>query len=141
VLFPGLQGFHLVNADGRSSKLFEIQLSVLKSAHLVPWQAQVSALYHTTLLQWQTVCRWLTVLTKSTTLESFIASVEFFTKACMYHLPFSNCSVKKMYWSGKIKIITNRFQILQRDITILVWTQQFKLLSYIKQLICSQCLG
>jgi len=45
VLFPGLQGFHLVNTDGRSSKLFEIQLSVLKSAHLVPWQPQVSALY------------------------------------------------------------------------------------------------
>ena len=49
---------------------------------------------------------------------------------------------RKRFEVGRKKImITNRFQILQRDITILVWTQQFKLLSYIKQLICSQCLG
>jgi hypothetical protein len=34
VLLPGLQGFHLVDADGGSSELFEIQFSVLKSAHL-----------------------------------------------------------------------------------------------------------
>lgn len=37
---------------------------------------------------------WLTVLTKSTTLESFIASVEFFTRACVFHLPSGSCTVK-----------------------------------------------
>jgi hypothetical protein len=36
VLLPRLQGFHLVNADGGSGELFEVQLPVLKSAHLVP---------------------------------------------------------------------------------------------------------
>jgi hypothetical protein len=39
----------------------------------------------------------LTVLTKSTTLESFIASVEFFTKACTFHLPLSNCIGEREY--------------------------------------------
>jgi hypothetical protein len=49
MLFPRIQSFHLINADGRSRKLFKIHFSVLKSAHLVPWQAQVSCrgLYRT----------------------------------------------------------------------------------------------
>lgn len=93
VLFPRIQSFHLINADGRSGKLFKIQFSVLKSAHLVPWQVQVSScgLYSTNLIvEYKKVWRSLTVLTKSTTRESFIASVEFFTNACMFHLHFSN---------------------------------------------------
>jgi hypothetical protein len=36
VLLPGLQGFHLIHTDGGGSELFEIQLSVLKGAYLVP---------------------------------------------------------------------------------------------------------
>jgi hypothetical protein len=80
MLLPGLQAFHLIYTNGRSRKLFKINISILDIAYLAQWVQLV----HCHALNYEKNIRGqirLTELTKSRTLESFIAPEEFFIKA------------------------------------------------------------